>query len=239
MKPRHLIATLSITGGVIAHLAILTILRIQDPLLREPFPEQAPVLFVGEQPEGASISLQQQASLLDSAPLFMPTRWNASSRMENVASLREATEIFQPFAPELRLPAVQLELAASLLPSSPSIAFPEGPGFLLAGFGQERSLLQLEGEAGPAYQVQPVSGSTLGEARTGGLPSALAAQAPPALWSPVLIFLQIIDGRPAGPAFVAESSGFAEWDEAVQDFANSLAFYGPLGDGYYRLSIVP
>ena len=240
MKRRHWIALVSISGGVLAHFAVLTILRIQDPLVRDPFPPQAPVLFAGRPADSATVALQDQAELLDSAPLFMPTRWNSASRMDEVASLREATEIFQPFAARLRLPTVRLDLSPSLLPPQGNQSFlPSGPAFLLSGFGQGPRSFPEVAQSAPAFRVERLVNGSVGEVFTTELPGSLAAQSPPVLWSPVQVFLHVAGGRPAGPAFLAESSGFAEWDESLQSFATSLAFYGRLGDGYYRLSVLP
>ena len=67
----------------------------------------------------------------------------------------------------------------------------------------------------------------------------LEAQAPPVLWPPVEFYLQLSGGIPTGPPLMAQSSGFAEWDQALKAFFSSLSFYRLLEDGYYHLLVYP
>ena len=241
MKSVRAIALFSIIGGILIHLAVFLVIRIEgpgDPAHRD---EPPPVRYVGSPGGRDSPVLQQQAALFDSAPLFMPTQWNLVSEMSDVASLREATEIFGRFPPALRLPAYEPPLPGpgSVQEIIPGPLLPDGPRFYLARFGREASSPVYAASEGPGVRVEKLSGPQRGHLQGSPLPEPLSALAPSAFWGPARFYLHLSGGIPVGRALLIQSSGFPEWDEALHSFLGSLAFYRLLDDGYYRLSVFP
>ncbi len=241
MKSLRIIAFVSIVGGILIHLAVLTVIRIQPPLQRAPEERQPAVEYVGNLSGPVPPSIMEQAALMDSAPLFMPTRWNLVSQMGDVASLREATEIFEPFAAQLRLPVAEPGFPGSSLASAATTEpeLPEGPAFTLSRFGRTRTAPPSVRAPGPSVRVDPIYGSSSARRPAAALPAAVSSRAPPALWTPVRFYLQLSEGIPVGIPLLSQSSGFADWDEVLQNFLGSLDFYRNLDDGYYSLSVFP
>ena len=67
--------------GVAVHLAGFLFLRVVSNPLPDREPEAAFVQFLSSQMLAGDAGLEEQAILFDSAPLFIPTRWNASSQI--------------------------------------------------------------------------------------------------------------------------------------------------------------
>jgi hypothetical protein len=235
------IAFISIVGGILAHLSVFLFVHIEVPTIPAEPVDMVSVQYVGDLGIRANPALREQALLLDSAPLFMPTRSNLVSQMDDVASLREATEVFSPYPPSLTLP----ESSPGSFPIVSndglfSNAFlPGGPTFFLSRFGREPAepLSGLASE--PSVQPQRLGGMVNRTLRSTALPDALRRRSPKTLWAPLNIYLHLVNGMPLGQAVIAESSGFSDWDQAVQDFVGSLDYYRSLKSGYYRITVYP
>lgn len=239
MKRAYTIALLSIVGGVLIHLMVLLVIRIEVPSPRSPIPLQAPVSFLGNLSRQAGSLVLENAALNDSAPLFMPTRWNPVSEMSAVASLKEATEIFQPFAPVLALQADQPDppLPVSFRESPAAPELPDGPAFVLSRYGRQPAHQDVARSPGPACSLQRLD--RMETRRQFDLSQAMRQQAPGPLWSPVQMFIQLKYGLPAGLPLVGRSSGFRDWDRSLQEYFSRLDFYRHLQDGYYQIWIYP
>jgi hypothetical protein len=73
------------TVGVLLHVAFFWTLTIplSDP--RPPDPPEAGIVLTEAGPSAFGQLVADQATLLDSAPLFLPTRWNFASRIDQPA----------------------------------------------------------------------------------------------------------------------------------------------------------
>ena len=116
MKPLIPIALFTIFLGLVAHLGVFFLFKIEGPSVLDSEGRGTAMEFVGDLGRGQDPVLREQALLRDSAPVFMPTRWNLASEMTGVASLRESTEVFAPFPPRISLPE-----------AVPDILIPEPP----------------------------------------------------------------------------------------------------------------
>jgi hypothetical protein len=235
------IASLLTAGGLIVHLGILFLVRMDAPDSAIPQPVSTGVAYVGDPETHADPVLREQAFLQDTAPIFMPTRLNPASRMDSVASLRQAAEVFSPFAPEISLPeSVDLPESLDPAPSRPSEdPGPADPAFILNRYGsQSRSRPPGLDERGVIEVIRMDRESTQYR-RIFRIPDRLADRAPDALWTPMRIYLQVDQAKPLGPPVISRSSGFSGWDQAVQDYLASLAFYRLLEDGYFRVILFP
>lgn len=241
MKRSSSIAYASILGGILVHIAVFTVIRIQGPAERQQFEKPAEIQFMGNLDEDAKPEILQQAALLDSAPLFMPTQWNPVSEMSEVASLRGATELFAAFPADLKLPdsspARPGTYAGAVAPTG--YPMPSGPAFVLSRMGQKRPQQQELRSPGSTVVVEQLDSTlSIDNPRT-VLPAEIQDQEPPALWTPVSFYFQLSDGWPTGLPVLAQSSGFPDWDDSLQSYVGTLAFYRNLADGYYRLSVFP
>ena len=241
MKRILSLAFLCILGGLVAHVGIFYFIRIEFPAPRSSPGDAFRVQYLGDSGMRANPVFAEQAFLQDSAPLFMPTRWNLASRMDAVASLREATEVFNRYQPVLSLP----EFSGESLPPIPleapdtRIALPSGPAFLLSRLGRGPIASVEESSSEAMMQSLAFAGSVDRELSMSMLPGNLKALAPGMLWPPVRFYLHIVHGIPPGKPIISESSGFTDWDRALQDHIGSRAYYKTLGNGYYRITVYP
>ncbi|MGC9451134.1 MAG: hypothetical protein ACP5I4_06765 [Oceanipulchritudo sp.] len=241
MKRLRTIAFLSIIGGLLVHLAVFTFIHIEAPVGRNPHPRAVPVEYAGHLDRPASPAFREQAALLDGAPLFMPTRWNAASQMSEVGSLREATEIFEVFAPDLALPYFTPDppLEGIAPEGSPDDPLPSGPAFVLSRFGRSLPGAPAARSRGPAIRIRPLDQARSQDMTSRTLSPALASSAPPVLWDPCRFYVLMDKGIPVGSPLLDQSSGFPDWDEALAAHLSSLSFYRWLPDGYYLLTVFP
>lgn len=241
MKRLVPIGVIAILGGIFAHVGIFLVLQIEAPEAPSGNRDDSGIRYLGDLGVRSDPVLSQQALLLDSAPLFMPTQWNLASRMEEVASLREATEVFSPFTPLLALPRAHPEPEMLQLGSKPPVErlIPEGPAFVLARLG--RSPVPDPADPWPASAFDVVLLGEDGPATMSPIPipGSLKGGAPKSLWTPAQLFFQMVNGQPAGLPILAKSSGFPEWDRRLQAHIHSPAFYRYLEDGYFRITVHP
>ena len=242
MKRAYAIAALSFIGGITVHLMVILVIQVENPLVRQLENQQAPIRYVGNLRKDAARSIHEQAALNDSAPLFMPTRWNLVSEVSDVASLKEATEIFQPFPARLSLLGAG---PASLDPSGSrgdpqKFRLPHGSAFVLSRYGRRPDSGQLPVSAGASFVVRSLDTPDSEHTRHAlELPEEILSNAPPSLWNPVQILLHLSGGLPIGLPMVGQSSGFAEWDASLQAHFSSLGFYRGHRDGYYQIWVYP
>jgi hypothetical protein len=236
------LAVLAILGGFVVHVAVFYILRVEVPA-----PLPAPlasfrVHYLGDPGIDADPVLRDQASLHDSAPLFMPTKWNLASQMADVASLQQATAVFDRFPPVLSLNDAPPSLKEDGIDPNNTFAslFSDSGSFVLYRLGRE-PVEELPGpDSGPtvqAYRLDRWSGEHVGHSTT--LPPALLSAAPKALWTPVRLYLHISRGKPFGIPRIEASSGFTDWDQALKEHVGSLQFYRNLGNGYFLVVVYP
>jgi hypothetical protein len=241
MKSAYTIAILSILGGLLVHLMVLLVIRIEGPQSPQPHPDLHRVQYLGSLGENTAPAIFDQAALYDSAPLFMPTEWNLVSEMSNVASLQSATEIFEPFTPQLSI--------VDAKPTSPtqgrvridgqSSRLPQGSAFMLSRFGRKEQKSLTSISRGVSFSVAQVGLSSDNAYEDHNLPTSIHASAPESLWNPVQLFLHLQGGVPIGLPLVAQSSGFADWDSSLQGYFTQLAFFRQLKDGYYQIWVYP
>jgi hypothetical protein len=241
MKRVVTLAAVSVLLGLVAHFGIFYFLKFQGPAPRERPDFDSEIEYVGNLARESDPVLQEQGLLYDSAPLFMPTRWNLGSEMGSVASLREATEVFAIFPPELSLPDSPPQIRDSIkgAPPMPLQELPQGPAFIMAPFGRVSAN---SGESSPASMIveaRPLDSQRVADSVRIPIPESLIQQVPPSLWSPARLHLQLKEGRPIGWPVVASGSGFTEWDEALQQYVGSLGFYRYLRNGYYLITVYP
>lgn len=235
------IASLLAAGGLIVHFGIVFLVRLDAPDSEIPEPVSIGVAYVGDPETHADPVLREQAVLQDTAPIFMPTQWNPASRMDSVASLRQAAEVFSPFAPEISLPesvALPESLDPNPIPPSEDLG-PADPGFILNRYGIRSRPLPAGLDQQGGIEVIRMDREPAQNERIFRIPEELAERAPDALWNPMRIYLQIDQAKPLGPPVISISSGFSGWDQAVQAYLASLAFYRLFEDGYYRVILFP
>lgn len=240
MKPLIPIALLTILFGLVAHLAVFFVFQVEGPSIPDSLERGTVVEFVGDLGRGQDPVLREQVLLRDSAPVFMPTRWNLASEMTGVASLRESTEVFAPFPARINLPGtVPDSLDPEPPPSLSRYLLPENARFYLSLLGRNETPSGEIKASRPVLRAERMGAEVPARPESRPLPVSLEALRPAALWNPARLFLQVQNGKVVGVPLIARSTGFTEWDQALQAHVGSLEFYARLEDGYYRITAYP
>lgn len=223
-----------VVGGLLFHLILF--LGVQAPLAEREEPEpQLPFAAYSEGTASTSASWREKALLLDSQPLFMPTQWNSASDLQEIARLRDETELFRPYAPVVRLGAeappalvqesgVNTDLTASTGASErfhPLTMFGRSdrpPTEPLAARAAQLEWVRLDGRSSGVVELEAGSlGASPGE-----------------LWAPAEFWV-VVDTRVGRtPPQRLSSSGDAGWDVVLRDYLGSDRFVRTLEPGYYR-----
>ncbi len=94
---------ISVACGLLVHLIGLVLLSV-DPVPETPILVERPYLTLtpaGQQPQLDDFGGFDRVALLDTAPLYLPNRWNTNSgNLDAIRSLRPR-ELFDPFPPRL------------------------------------------------------------------------------------------------------------------------------------------
>lgn len=241
MKRILSVAVISAAGGILAHVGIFYFINIEAPEAQPRPVDSAQFDYLGDLGASSDPVLRQQSQLFDSSPLFMPTRWNLVSEMSDVASLREATEVFSLFVPQLSLPESPAapEFTAINADFDTKDALPDGPAFLLSRFGRQATELAEVSQSTATISAYRLDSANIQSKKGQVLPESLVDVSPDSLWVPVQFYLQIVEGKPLGVPAVAQSSGFSAWDQALQKYIGSLDFYRTLNNGYFRVIVYP
>lgn len=223
--------------GVGFHLSLFLLLKIQLPEEPQPPSELAFVAFEGKA-QSESLIVREQGLLFDSSPLFMPTNWNFSSQYDEVASLRESAELYDPFPPELMLPEVEFPLDTFAMSSpSPELFIPSSPSFIMAKLGRKPRDSAREPGGTSSYEVLNIyTGEII---LRDAIPESLMPLRPDSVWEPVRLYLNMHAGSPVGPPLIVDSSGFPEWDRTLLRYLQNPEFYRHLPDGYFEIHCFP
>jgi len=180
--------------------------------------------------------------LLDSRPLFVPTRWNVASSLQDIARLRDEAELFAPYPPVVRLQPqgwAPQERPAAVADASIEQLLLNDALHPLLGFGQRQdpaSADPLEPRVA-SVSVENLSGEP--SRRVFALPQISDAQVPVRLWDPLVFYVEIDPRSSGGIPLRSSGSGIAEWDLALMRYLASPGFRRQLAPGYYRVIIGP
>ena len=217
----------------------------------------------------AKSALDDEATLLDPKPLFMPTKWNASQKDVPPPEPGGTFQSFRfPAKPEftdadLKLgrpdvvdsttkPAVPAKLWTSIdlpdpvaVPQKPADALtPDAPGALAMGFGRTgASVVPLPARAAMIEITTAETGEKPLPAQVMAQVQALTAAAHPPAGRPwqTMEFVAAIDAAGlAAPLMMTTRSGADEVDAYFQNFlVRTLRLGERLAPGIYRISVGP
>lgn len=228
---------ISLLLGICVHLAGFLIFRvISNPL---PAREEAVpfVQFVSPEIFLSGAELEEQAALFDSAPLFIPSRWNAAHNLDTPRRDR-AMQRFPLYQPEMDVAAMLVSEGTSL---GSSYAVSEAADLLASRFwdlfrGLERVDFEIVdlGGAGAFAEVRSLDGLVIHNQ-----PAELTLVSSQVL-QPVKYFLRVeAGGRLAGRPTVSVSSGDTEFDAATYDWLIESGLASRLEPGYFEIIIYP
>lgn len=228
---------ISLILGIFVHLLGFLFFRVVSQPLPERPDREGFVQFVSPARLGSSEALEEQAELMDTAPLFIPGQWNAAHNLRAPARDR-VLQRFPYYQPEI-------DLLAQLRPERTPIGesfYVAAPSDLLAlrywdlfqGFG-ERSLDVPELEStGSFAEISDVRGSTV---RT--IPAAFEWRSTDQP-NPVSFMLRVeAGGRTVAPPVLESSSSNEDFVSAAYRWLNNSRNTAGLNAGLYRIRIYP
>jgi len=225
--------------GVALHLAGFIIFRVvyRDLPSREdrrPF-----VRFETLGPAEEGTGLAEQAALLDSAPLFIPTRWNAAQSARG-PSMETRVKVFDPFAPAINLLA-DLGPGQFMVSGTTGV---NGPEDLLASrfwrffsdFAERPPLTEPFASTGIVAEVVPFDSEAAAPLR---LPVDLGRELVVPVARPVEYHFRPDYGAPGSEPFLARSSGNDEFDAATREWLTRPDVVARLPQGYSSITVYP
>jgi hypothetical protein len=238
MSPVLLLALLV---GVIVHLTGFLIFRVNTSQLPSRESQPALVQYVSAVSLAQDLALRELADLMDSAPLFIPTHWNAAQ-----ASIAVPID---PFSPIFPLFEPQIDLLGALKPEALDLALEQAvdsPADLLGmpfwqlfeGFATLAANPVALSEPKAFAEVLPISSA--------GIDAPLYIRINPrelntvGALGPAHYYLRMGgDGRLLGKPILYESSGSKTFDAAVAQWLQLDTSLGQLPAGYLSLRLYP
>ncbi|HBM85213.1 MAG TPA: hypothetical protein DD423_00175 [Opitutae bacterium] len=229
---------LALLLGVALHLAGFLFFSV----ISSPLPQRAArpsfVQYVSPDSLASESELEEQAALFDSAPLFIPTRWNASQAYS--VNLRDAArDQFPEFEPEINLlrdlqpasllfaPGLQVSAPIDLLASRFWRFFGGAPSEALVALSESQPIAEIVVLAGPI-------------AETVSLPAALTYITAAPIARPVLYYLRVsADGVVWGAPTRGRSSGNEAFDAAAAEWLGRAEVRAQLPQGYLSITVFP
>lgn len=200
--------------------------------------------YTGELESNAAERLRQEAALYDSAPLFVPTAWNAATRPPLPRQETPAASLFEPFGARLSLSGESLRPTPPVPPAQVADELLQTPyaGMApLATLGQRaRPILPLpEGDRSGELtaRIYPAGEETALLVRRVILPEGEGPGE--ALWEPALFRLDVGPLEAVRQPVLERSSGLPALDRALAAALGRPWFSADLPAGYYRVQVGP
>lgn len=229
---------ISLLIGIAIHLAGFLMFRVvSNPL---PHREDTPpfVQYVSAGSLANDEELEEQAALFDSAPLFIPTRWNASQALQLVQR-NGLSGKFPEFEPEINLPAA---LQPSSLPVAEDFNVEEPIDLLdsrfwrfFSGFGRSTDAIVEFPASLPVAEVSVIGGSE----QLLSIPAKLDYTTAAPVSRPVVYYLRVTDGGELAVPTLGQSSGNETFDRAAGLWLRLPEVLGQLPGGYLAITVFP
>ncbi|MDP0500515.1 MAG: hypothetical protein Q7P63_10480 [Verrucomicrobiota bacterium JB022] len=183
---------------------------------------------------------REEAELLDSAPLFMPTGWNYASSVDDVANLQRAAEPYRTLPPQLALrepeatrprPPIAPERDALWAQTAPSARE------RLRSMGQDPRPVPRLASRLPQVEVTDLETGQI--VYQGELPAAYSQLAKGDWWNPFSALLLVAPSGRWGRPFRTGPTGENDFDEALHRYLQSEELLRNLPAGYFRVAIAP
>ena len=230
----------SLLLGVALHLAGFLLFRV----VSSPLPDRVATAPYVEYVSAGSLAndreLEELAALFDSAPLFIPTRWNASQVL--LLDPKDEMQVqFAEFEPKIQLLS-ELQPSSFLVPQNIAV---DKPLDLLAsrfwrffaGFAESPPAVAEFPDVTPNAEV-----SLVGElaARHLSIPVDLSYTTSSFVERPVLYFLRVSgSGLTSYAPTLGQSSGNADFDRAADEWLRRPEVRSQFPQGYLSIEVFP
>ena len=231
---------LALLLGVALHLAGFLCFRVISNSLPERAATRPFVQYVSADSLAHDAELEEQAALFDSAPLFMPTRWNASQI--SPVNLRDAARgQFPEFEPEINLlrelQPSSLLVACDLNVNAPIDLLASRFWRFFSGFAQSPDALVVLPDSLPVAEIWVLDDPV---AATLSLSADLSFTTAVPIARPVLYYLRVSAGGVLlGAPALGRSSGNEAFDAAAAEWLGRPVVRAQLPQGYLSITVFP
>lgn len=182
--------------------------------------------------------LNEEATLFDPTPLFLPTEWNVGRNTLPNNLISNTDRVFENYLPKFTFGEFSLNLefpAVVQIPdSSVNILLLLAPKHTFMGFGRTDSSIQILPDRGAKVEVTSV---TDGHQTSMTIPHHKGIQE---IWQPMEFLLAVDAAGLIGPPALTIRSGDEQVDVFVQDFlVKTLRLGDRLPPGVYRVCVGP
>jgi len=224
--------------GVLVHLAGFLFFQVVSSPLPDRQKQKPLIRYLSNETFSGDLELEEQAILFDSAPLFLPTKWSASSQIFRIKETEPL--IFPEFEPVIDL-LDDLEPLGSLVKQAHTVVAPED---LLASrywnffdsFARDDSrpvALQSSAPFAEIRPLEPVGGAGL------IVPVKIGFEFD-VLIDPVELLVRVDHwGHLTGQPYLVASSGDGDFDQAVTEWLKDAAEEAQLPAGYLSVRVFP
>ncbi len=235
--------SLAATGALAAGVLVLALFRSPEPAKAVLGLPTGKVLSVGlAKLDGGSADalLEEEATLQDPTPLFLPTARNAGGNAIPAGARGEPGGAFSGYAAKLTYAETELQLTLPSIvadPKTPAEAFEAGqPAQSYWGFGQKDWVARPLTARGAFVEVLAAGDGQ----RVIVLPLVDARPPSETTWQPLQFLVAIDAAGVVSPPVLTESSRVAAVDSYFQNFMVETLHVGErLGPGFYRVCIGP
>jgi len=238
----RIMAGLVLLVGVVTHVILFSLVEVRLGFGPD-FEQKAPFIGYQKRTQQRDSILLERAILFDSEPLFVPTKWNSASDLNEVARLKDETELFGLFDAVIHLEAGAIDgvnAAWSKRRKSQVRPVDRLDKVMLPPLES----LGVEAEAGDSFPLRGarievysmVSGSTR---RVYVDEIGLDAIKTQQLWSPAIYYLVVDTELGLLPPLRTNSTGDEGLDNELMDYLGSEEFRGKIGSGYFRVEVGP
>lgn len=228
---------------LLLHIPAFMLVKVAAPIPKQQQPPPAFIQFQDFTEDSRERLLEDQALLLDSEPLFLPTQWNyASQARGNVPLPSLAGAPFTPYPEQLHLGHIDFfpETTRPTIPdvSEAILQVATVQDHLFSGFGSAELLPRPLGERQAFLRFHKLDESAFvieRILRTESEPEAITEE----LWQPVQLLIHIGIAGPLGPPMLLHSSGNPDIDQYILHHVVQPESTRDLPQGYYRITAGP
>lgn len=226
--------------GVALHLAGFLIFRVVSSPLPDRKATRPYVEYVSAVSLASDRELEEQAALFDSAPLFIPTRWNASQviTFDSGDTLRAQFPQFEPNVDLLgELEPSSLLVAQNVRVDAPIDLLASRFWRFFAGFAKSATPVVAFPDAPPVAEVSVVGQESL---RPKSIPVELNYATASPVDRPVVYYVRLSgSGLALGAPALGQSSGNEDFDGAVAEWLSRPEVFGQFPKGYLSIKVFP
>ena len=190
-----------------------------------------------QRPISLADTTRDQSMLLDSAPLFLPTKWSTAAVGGMIFS-KDNMDMLESFAPELTLSSEKLKPQPLGMTTDKDASAPSTAS-IVGSFIGRNSDSNTKNSLTPRVAYCEVHDADGDKIVLSGVLDAPVEATGEILWQPVEFWVRVVQQGGIGAPLLSSGSGSDAIDEALSEMISKSDFLIKLKPGYYRIVIGP